>query len=416
MKDQHFDVIIVGAGMIGSALAVALGSNNFKVAVLDLELPKVFKSEQLPDLRVSALSYSSEQILRQLKVWKPMQAMRMCPYRKVAVWEKINGIFGGANKTIFDAAIIHHEQLGFIIENKVIQLGIHQVMAAYRNIEFICPITIETITTVNDFQKITLHGGRHIKGRVIVGADGTHSMVRQAANIGVTQQGYEQQCLIATVETAKGEQHTTWQAFTPTGPESFLPLPCVNGKNYASIVWYNSPRNIKALKLLSSDDFIVKLVKTFPQEMPEIIKLHERGSFHLMRQHAQHYYREGIALVGDAAHTINPLAGQGVNLGLQDIAWLAEILVNARQAGEHIGNPKVLVRYEKARRFDNLMMMMVMDGFYHGFSNNHMSLKLIRNIGLMLAGRLTPGVKQVMKYAMGLTGSKPKLARGIPLA
>ncbi|MDP0561115.1 MAG: FAD-dependent monooxygenase [Candidatus Endonucleobacter sp. (ex Gigantidas childressi)] len=420
MKDPYFDVMIVGAGMIGSALAVALGNNNFKVALFDQELPEAFKPEQLPDLRVSALSHASEQILRQLKAWRPMQDMRMCPYQKVAVWEKLDGLIAEltkkANKIVFDASIINHEQLGFIVENKVIQLGIHQAMAACNNIEFICPITIKTIKTSEDFQEITLNDGRRIKGVVIIGADGAHSMVRNAANIGVTQQRYEQQCLIATVEIAKGDRDTTWQAFTPTGPESFLPLPCVNGKNYASVVWYNTPCKIKALESLSNNDFIAKLVKSFPRELPEIIQLHERGSFPLMRQHAQHYYREGIALVGDAAHTINPLAGQGVNLGFQDIAWLAEILVNARQAGEKIGNSKVLARYEKSRRFDNLRMMMIMDGFYHGFSNNHMPLKLIRNIGLMLAGRLTPGVKQVMKYAMGITGNKPKLVRGLPLA
>ncbi|WP_263081336.1 FAD-dependent monooxygenase [Endozoicomonas sp. Mp262] len=420
MKEQHFDVLIVGAGMVGSALATALGSQKLKVAVFDRTLPEPFQPDQLPDLRVSALSYASEHILRQLGAWEPMRKMRMCPYRKMAVWEKLDGslaaIKGRPNQTVFDASAIRYAQLGFIAENRVTQLGLHQAMAQHHSIELFCPAEIEKITLVNNASpRIQLSNGQCFTGRLLVGADGANSKVRKAACLGLSQQDYQQHCLVATAEIKGGCQDITWQAFTPTGPESFLPLPDINGKSYASIVWYHHPEVIKQLKALSDDDFISEIRNTFPEELPPLVRLHEKGSFPLSRRHAQRYYRPGVVLAGDAAHTINPLAGQGVNLGFQDMAWLAEILMDAHKAGEDIGSPKVLARYEAARRADNQRMMTIMDGFYHTFSNDHPPLKLIRNMGLTLAGKMTPAVKQVMKYAMGLSGKQPRLARGLPL-
>ncbi len=419
MKEQHFDVLIVGAGMVGSALATALGSQKLNVAVFDRALPESFQADQLPDLRVSALSYASEQILRQLGAWESMEKMRMCPYRRMAVWEKLDGPLAGMtnrpNKTVFDASAIRYAQLGYIAENRLTQLGLHTAMATHDSVELVCPAHIETINLSGDAPSISLNDGRRFTGELIIGADGAQSRVREAASLGLDQQDYQQQCLVATVEIAGDAQDITWQAFTTTGPEAFLPLPGIGTKNYASIVWYNIPDNIKRLKALNDAEFVAELESTFPKELPKIIKLHERGSFPLARRHAQHYYRRGVVLAGDAAHTINPLAGQGVNLGFQDVAWLAEILVNAHKAGEAIGNPEVLSRYEKVRRPDNLRMMTIMDGFYHAFSNDHLPLKLIRNIGLTLAGSMKPAVNQVMKYAMGLSGKQPRLARGLPL-
>ncbi len=419
MKEQQFDVLIVGAGMVGSAIANALGSADLTVALFDQKAPSPFDPSSLPDIRVSALSYASEQILKQLGSWEYMQAMRMCPYQQMAVWEKLNSpLAGGANrpnKTLFDAADIGHPQLGFIVENSITQCGLHQAMTRYPGIRFFCPSVIETLHSGADHPSITLSDGRRFTGQVIIGADGANSVVRQAAGIGLNRQDYEQQCLVATVEIAGKPQVITWQAFTPTGPESFLPLSSIDGRNYASIVWYNHPDKIAQLKSLPDRDFIAILEQTFPVELPAIKHLHQRASFPLARRHAQTYYKKGVVLAGDAAHTINPLAGQGVNLGFQDAAWLSEILVHALHRGEYIGSPDVLARYEEIRRPDNQRMMTIMDGFYHAFSNDHLPLKVIRNIGLTLAGHFNPAIKQVMKYAMGLSGKQPRLAKGLPV-
>ena len=417
MTEQHVDVLVVGGGMVGAAVATALGMQGIKVAVFDRVTPEPLATDAMPELRVSALSYASEQILRQLGAWSFMSEMRMCPYRRMAVWEKLHHPWGKEvasrpNQTLFDAADIHCPQLGFIVENRVTQLGLLSAMKACSHVELICPVQLDTINIMGDKPVISLADGRTFTGDLLVGADGAQSRVRQEAGLGVEQRDYQQQCLVATVEIDGGCQDITWQAFTATGPEAFLPLPDIDGKHYASIVWYNLPETVQHLKSLSDDAFVETLSRTFPAELPVIKKVLKRGSFPLARSHALNYWRKGVVLVGDAAHTINPLAGQGVNLGFQDAAWLAEILAEAYKADENLGSAEVLARYERCRRADNQRMMSVMDGFYHTFSNDNRALKLLRNIGLGVAGKTTPAVKMVMKYAMGMSGKQPRLARG----
>lgn len=414
MSEQCFDVLIAGAGMVGAALACALGSQGLTVAVFDQAQPEPFQAQLPPDLRVSALSHASWQLLSQLGVWPWITAMRLCPYRKMAVWEKLPA-FSRANQVVFDAAAIGHEQLGFIVENRVTRLALHRAMGQHDSVQLFCPAVIASIRLDGAQPLITLEDGRRFRGQLLVGADGARSRVRQAGGFGLSSRDYGQRCLVATVEIAAGAQDTTWQAFTPTGPEAFLPLPDINGKSYASIVWYNRPEAIRRLQALEAADFLATLAGQFPQELPPLIRLHQRGDFALTRRHVQSYYRNGLVLVGDAAHTINPLAGQGVNLGFLDVAWLAQVLVDARRAGKDIASPTVLARYQAMRQPDNQRMMTLMDLFYHTFSNDHLPLKLARNLGLVLAARLPLALGQVMNYAMGLSGNLPRLARGQPL-
>ncbi len=414
---QHYDVLIVGGGMVGATIACGLGQQGIKVALFDHCAPSPLPVDALPELRVSALSTASEEILRQLGAWPHIQSMRMTPYRRMAVWEKLYSPFGKeidsrANRVMFDARQIHHSQLGFIVENRVTQSGLLEAIKSYPSVSFFCPVSIQNIHTSSTPSVIELSDGRRFSGDLLVGADGANSRVRQAAGLAMKQRDYEQQCLVATVEIAGGCQDITWQAFTPTGPEAFLPLPDINGRSYGSIVWYNHPEKVRELLALSEEDFIEALVTTFPAELPDVIQLHERGAFPIARRHVTEYFCQSVVLAGDAAHTINPLAGQGVNLGLQDAAWLIEILVDALRAGENPGSPEVLARYEQVRRSDNALMMNTMDAFYHTFSNQSKPLQLLRNLGLTLAGKLSPAINQVMKYAMGLSGKQPRLATG----
>ncbi len=401
--DQRYDVVIVGGGMVGATIACALADSDLSVAVLELARPPAFASEQPHDLRVSALSLASETILRHVGAWDGIASRRLCPYRRMRVWEADDQ----RAATEFDAARISQPYLGHIVENRVVQLALLERLEQIANIDFICPAQITAIDYSPGASLVQLEDGRELVGRLLIAADGGQSRVRDAVGIGVHKWDYDQYALVASVETAYEQQDITWQQFTPTGPLAFLPLSGCN----ASLVWYNTPNEVRRLMDLPEHRFMAELEATFPERLGRIERLLERGFFPLRRQHAQQYVAEGVALAGDAAHMIHPLAGQGVNIGLLDAAVLAEELLSAHAGGEAIDSLPVLKRYESRRRRHNLVMMQTMDAFYRVFSNDVLPLKLVRNVGLGIAGKLPFAKSRVMQFAMGLEGDLPALAR-----
>jgi 2-octaprenyl-3-methyl-6-methoxy-1,4-benzoquinol hydroxylase len=401
---NDYDVVIVGGGMVGSAVACALGGSQLKVAVVEQALPEPFSADQPHDLRVSALSIASQKILQTIGAWQGIESRRLCPFKRMRVWET-------AGDTEFNSDDIACDELGFIVENRITQLALLERLQQFDNVDLIAPASIQKIDYQQPASKILLDNGEQLLARVLVAADGGQSRVRQAVGIGVTSWDYEQQAMVIYVETDYPQQDITWQRFVPSGPQAFLPL----SGHYGSIVWYNSPDEIRRLQALSDAALIEELTRTFPECLGKINKVLGRASFPLKRQHAQHYVKPGVALVGDAAHMINPLAGQGVNIGLLDAAALAEVLIEADLQGEDIASLAVLKRYENMRRQENLKMMTVMDLFYRFFSNDVLPVKFFRNLGLGLAERVKPLKNKVMRAAMGLEGKLPKLARGIAI-
>jgi 2-octaprenyl-3-methyl-6-methoxy-1,4-benzoquinol hydroxylase len=399
--NENFDVLIVGGGMVGAAVACGLGNSTLKVAVLEQMMPEPFSPEQPHDLRVSALSIASKNILATVGAWQGILARRYCPFKRMRVWET-------TGDTEFCSDAIQQDELGFIVENRITQLALLDRMQQFENISFFCPATIKQIHYSATGTTVELSDGTSISAKLIVAADGGQSRVRQTVGLGVTSWDYQQQALVIYVETDYPQQDITWQRFVPSGPQAFLPL----DGNYASLVWYNSADEVSRLKKLPYEQLRVELQQTFPDCLGQLKQILGTASFPLRRQHAQHYVKQGVALVGDAAHTINPLAGQGVNIGLLDAAALAEVLIAAQQKGEAIADLKVLKRYETMRRTENLKMMTVMDVFYQVFSNQIAPLKFLRNLSLGLAERVLPIKNKVMKAAMGLEGNLPKLARG----
>jgi len=397
-----FDVVIVGGGMVGATVACALGGSGLTVALLEHELPAVFSPEQPHDLRVSALSIASKQILQTLGVWEGIVKRRCCPFRRMRVWEDLGD-------TEFCSDDISEPALGYIVENRITQAALWERLADFANVELICPAEIEQIRySPESPATVQLRDGRVLRAKVLVAADGGQSKVRQAAGIGLTGWDYQQHALVLYVETAYGQQDITWQRFVPSGPQAFLPLT----GHYASLVWYNSPAEVRRLKALSEQHLQAELQRSFPACLGQVQRILASASFPLKRQHAQSYVKPGIVLVGDAAHMINPLAGQGVNIGLLDAAVLAEVLLSAHQQNYQLGDLNILSRYEQRRRSENFKMMTVMDVFYQAFSNSLPPVKLLRNLGLGLAQRLTPAKHKVMRAAMGLDGNLPKLAKG----
>lgn len=402
---EDFDVVVVGGGMVGAAVACSLGGSVLKVAVIESAEPQAFAPDQPHDLRVSALSIASKNILETIGAWDGVVKRRLCPFRRMRVWET-------AGDTEFCSDDINYPELGYIVENRVTQLALLDRLQDFDNIELICPSSINKISySLEQPPELELGDGRMLSAKLLVAADGGQSRVRQTVGLGVTSWDYNQHALVIYVETDYGQQDITWQRFVPSGPQAFLPLT----GHYASIVWYHSPDQVNRLKALSSADLLDELTATFPDCLGKIKTILGTASFPLKRQHAQSYVKPGVALVGDAAHMINPLAGQGVNIGLLDAAALAEVLLEAGKQGLDLGDLRVLRRYEKMRRNENLKMMTVMDVFYRVFSNQVLPVKFLRNLGLGLAERISPAKNKVMRYAMGLEGNLPKLARGEPI-
>ena len=399
---ENFDVVIVGGGMVGAAVACSLGDSALSVAIIESALPEAFEPTQPHDLRVSALSIASKNILETVGAWTGIENRRLCPFRRMRVWET-------AGDTEFNSDAIEHPALGYIVENRITQLALIERLKAFNNIQLISPANIKKIRyTLGQDSEVELEDQRILTAKVLVAADGGQSKVRQSVGIGVTSWDYKQHALVIYISTAYEQQDITWQRFVPSGPQAFLPL---SGK-FGSIVWYNTPDEVTRLKSLPYDALKTELTKAFPDCLGQVEEVLGVASFPLKRQHAQSYAKPGVVLVGDAAHMINPLAGQGVNIGLLDAAALGEVLIEASKRGDDISDISVLKRYEKLRRNENLKMMTVMDVFYQVFSNDVFPLKFIRNLGLGLAERVLPAKNKVMRAAMGLEGNLPKLARG----
>ncbi|RAU51174.1 2-octaprenyl-3-methyl-6-methoxy-1,4-benzoquinol hydroxylase [Pseudocitrobacter sp. RIT415] len=391
MTIQQTDIVVVGGGMVGGALALGLAREGFSVTVLEKSAPAAFDPASQPDVRISAISAASVSLLRGLDVWDAIQAMRVHAWRRLETWEWQNA------HVVFDAAELKLPQLGYMVENNVLQLALWQALEAHPQVTLKIGQTFSAMTMEAGRRLVTLTEGETLSARLVVGADGAFSQVRQMAGIGTHGWQYPQSCMLITVQCENDPGDSTWQQFSPTGPRAFLPL----FGNWASLVWYDTPARIRQLQTLTMAQLQQEIHTHFPQRLGQVTPV-AAGSFPLTRRHALQYVQPGLALVGDAAHTIHPLAGQGVNLGYRDVDALIDVLANARGYAEDWASEHVLKRYQARRLADNFLMQSGMDLFYAGFSNDLSPLKVVRNIGLMAAQRAGVLKRQALKYALGL--------------
>ena len=385
------DVAIVGGGMVGGALALGLAQQGFTVTVLEKAAPPAFDPASAPDVRISAISAASVSLLKGLGVWDAVQAMRCHPYRRLETWEWETA------HVMFDAAELKLPLLGYMVENTVLQQALWQVLEAHPKVTLRVPGSLIALHRHDDLQELELKGGEVIRAKLVIGADGANSQVRQMAGIGVHAWQYAQSCMLISVQCENDPGDSTWQQFTPSGPRAFLPL----FDHWASLVWYDAPARIRQLQSMTMAQLQQEIASHFPARLGRVTP-QAAGAFPLTRRHALQYVQPGLALVGDAAHTIHPLAGQGVNLGYRDVDALLEILAEARGRGEDWASLPVLKRYQARRRADNFIMQSGMDLFYAGFSNDLAPVRMLRNIGLMAAERAGVLKRQALKYALGL--------------
>ena len=395
MSTKSFNIIVSGGGMVGMAVANALAQSDFKIAVIESREPQSFDISQDYDLRVSAVTLETVDFLKNMDVWDSVIETRTCPLKAMRVWEE-----SGFGDVTFDAKTIGEDNIGYIVENRILQLALWEKAERDANIKIFCPETHKNIHVDNDQVEVTLSNGEKIYSKLLVGADGARSSIREQFSFGVKSKQYDQSCLVANASVVNNSQNITWQRFTPSGPQAYLPL----DDNTGSIVWYDSAEEIQSYVDLSNEDLSKKIMREFPREIGKVT-IKDKASFPIFKQHVEKYVLDNVTLVGDSAHVINPLAGQGVNLGFQDAECLSRILKASRGRTENWASSRSMIKYERERYFHNSAMMNLMNVFYYGFSNDNHPLKLARNLALSF-GNFQPINKMMGKLGTGKLKSK----------
>ncbi|TLS67360.1 FAD-dependent oxidoreductase [Mariprofundus erugo] len=391
------DVIIIGGGMVGLALACALKDSGLHIVVLERAEAQVHYSLGR-DCRVSAIVAGNARILDGIGVWKYLQS-DASPIRAMRIWD--NQEAGGIR---FDAGEIDQPAMGYLIENSCTQAAMHRALLASDHVEYLCPVEIDAIEWFDERVQVKLASGRVLNTPLLVGADGGRSWVREQADIGCYQRDYSQKGIVATVRPQRGHRDIACQRFLPTGPLAVLPM----SGGLCSIVWSAENSEADRLMAMSNGAFLSALNATFGPVLGEITEAGERAAFPLIARLAHHFVRDRVALVGDAAHCIHPLAGLGVNLGLRDAMVLAQEIVDARRFDEDWGDMSVLSRYRNQRLPDVLSVMGSMEVFHQLFTRDFPGLRELRGLGMRLVGNSGPVKKLLMQNSTGLNLPVPK--------
>ncbi|WP_299197314.1 UbiH/UbiF/VisC/COQ6 family ubiquinone biosynthesis hydroxylase [uncultured Amphritea sp.] len=412
-QHNETDLVIVGAGMVGLTLAALLAGSGLRIRVLEsreIDPANAREWEQSQrengyDPRVSALTVASQQVLTVAGVWSQITEMRAMPYRAMDVWDG-----EGTGKIRFDCAELHEPCLGHIVENRVTQTALLQQILSQDNCELSVGVQLTELSEPDSDgnRMLTLNNGEVLKARCVVAADGALSNTRKMAGIGMWEWDYGHHAIVTTVTTAQPNRATCWQRFTEDGPLAFLPLP---DAHLSSIVWSTSPDHAKTLMELDDETFCQALERAFEGRLGAVTHTDQRFVFPLRQRHAKQYVKAGFAAIGDAAHTIHPLAGQGVNLGLMDAAALAETILDGLAEGMNWHSEYHLRRFQRSRQSENLQMAATMEGFKRLFNTRNPLPRLLRNTGMSLMNSLSPVKNHIVQQAMGLSGSLPRLAR-----
>lgn len=387
---KHYDVIVNGAGMVGATLACLLAKSGRKVAVIEAHEATPFSADDEYDLRVSAINRASQNALIDTGAWDDILSMRASPYEAMDVWDE-----AGDGHVRFEAKELGEPDIGHIIENRLIQIALNNTLKSLETATLYQPNKLHSFETNDEQVIVTLEKGEQISAQLLVGADGANSQVRELAGIEFNRDDYGQSGLVTVVETEKPHEYTAWQRFQASGPLAFLPL--ANGS--CSIVWTLPADRADYYLSRNDEDFKVALAEALDHKLGSILKVGKRAAFPLRGSQAESLIADRVALVGDAAHTIHPLAGQGVNLGLKDTVELANLLIAT--TGD-MGSHKLLRRFERARKGDNLLTMRAMEGFRLLFGHSASPVKTVRNAGMNLFNQIPKVKNEVIRKAMGL--------------
>ncbi len=401
---DRFEVVVAGGGLTGTALAVGLARQGWCVALVEAatearmaDIPPMPAGVDDYEARVSAISVASQNLLTSLGVWQRLAAERLCPYTRMVVWDG-----DGTGRIGFDAADLQVPALGTIIENRLLISALYQA-AVDAGVTLIAGTPLTGWWESADERGVVVGADRRLTADLVVAADGPQSRLRQWVGLPTREWDYRQQAIVCSVQTRQPHQATAWQRFSTTGPLAFLPLyPGAGGDHVCSVVWSQDAREADRLMALDDEAFARALEQAMEQQLGAVIAVSARHAFPLRQRHAKQYVRPGFALVGDAAHSIHPLAGQGANLGYSDVRALLDELRQARSRGMSPGEPVLLARYQRRRKGENLAMMAAMEGFKQLFGREELPLRWLRNTGLRWLDQ-TPVLKnRLAAQAMGV--------------
>ncbi len=399
-----FDIIIIGGGMVGLAMTASLAESGLNILLVEKQdlsdtLPMSLLADRQVadsefDVRVSAISPGNRELLSKLDAWQAIPEQRLANYQQMNVWDG-----DGTGKIEFSAAKIARPDLGVILENRVLQTALLKRIRAFGNLHCCFGSELESLEVTDSQVGISLSDGSQYNAALLIGADGANSLVRQKLDIESKQTSYQQMAYVANVKTEFSHQNTAWQRFTPTGPVAFLPLA---NDNLCSVVWTLDDDKAAKIKDLDRQAFAKKLQIAFESKLGEVTAVSEQFGFPLIKRHSQSYLSHRVALVGDAAHTIHPLAGQGVNLGFQDVACLSSLILQLNEQNRDYGLKQNLRPFERERKTANLIMQNAMSGFKHLFANQSMPVTLIRNLGMSVLDKIPMAKELIIKKAMGI--------------
>lgn len=398
INSDDYDIVIVGAGLVGASLACAIAQQpltaGLRIALIDAggEV-QVFSGSDF-DPRVVALTRASRNLFAQIGIWPTIVQQRACAYREMEVWDG-----EGTARIHFSAAEVRQDCLGHIIENSVIVSALREKIAQQPQIHLLQPAKVVGLVK-SDAVTIVLDNGQALTAKLLIAADGAHSKVRELAEFATREWDYGHKAIITTVQTQLPHQATAWQRFMRTGPLAFLPLPSVEEKHFCSIVWSAEHQLADELMQLTDADFCSRLASAFEHRLGTVLHSAQRFAIPLRQRHAKTYIQPQIVLVGDAAHNIHPLAGQGVNLGLLDVTALVQEISRALERGIPLQDFSLLRRYQRQRLAGNLLMMSAMEGFKRLFGNQSLMVIWLRNTGIRQLNSLTALKKIIVNAAL----------------